>query len=92
MLNARMDLTGPNGVHFSYATSPVKFHWGTAQNIKMCQDEPSVTKKKKNQRVRNSSLSIYLLVQVPPMQSVLDQNYRYMTWLKNNQLIILMVN
>lgn len=47
MLNARMDLTGPNGVHFSYATSPVKFHWGTAQNIKMCQDEPSVTKKKK---------------------------------------------
>jgi len=37
MLNAHMDLTGPNGVHFSYATNPVKFHWDTAQN-KMCQD------------------------------------------------------
>lgn len=45
MLNAHMDLTGPNGVHFNYATSPVKFHRDTAQNIKMCQDEPSVTKK-----------------------------------------------
>lgn len=46
MLNAHMDLTGPNGVHFSYATSPVKFHWDTAQNIKTCQDEPSVAKRK----------------------------------------------
>lgn len=91
LLNAHMDLTGTNGVHFSYATNPVKFHWDTAQNIKMCQDEPSVTKITTDTEIKKEiSPSIYLLLQIHPI--FLDQDYRYVIQLKNNWFIILMVN
>lgn len=93
MLSVHMDLTGTKSVHLSYATSSVKFHWNTAQNIKMCQHEPSVKKRKPKHRNRKIAskvcLNVYLLMQAHSMYLVLDQNYRYVTQLKNNWFIIL---
>lgn len=83
-----MYLTGTKSVHLSYATSPVKFHWNTAQNIKMCQYEPSVKKRKlkhTNRKIASKVCpNIYLLMQAHSMYLVLDQNYRYVTQLKKN--------